>query len=115
MHRRGNHTPAEATELAAPDDPFDVVLASDCLYDSAMLAGFRKALGATCDRRTVLLMAYKRRLDRYRYSTKYERLFWFLVPGIGATVTLSARTALSLLHYRFPPVCTYILHTYAVL
>ena len=51
-------------KLAAPDDPFDVVLASDCLYDPAMLAGFRKALAATCGRQAVLLMAYKRRLDR---------------------------------------------------
>lgn len=60
-------------ELAAPNDPFDIVLASDCLYDSAMLAGFRKALSATCGHQTVLLMAYKRRLDRYPLSATVKQ------------------------------------------
>lgn len=65
-HGRDNHTQAEAMELAAPDDPFDIILASDSLYDPEILTGFRKALAVTCGPRTVILMAYKRRLDRYR-------------------------------------------------
>ncbi|CAM9353291.1 unnamed protein product, partial [Laminaria digitata] len=44
------------------DDPFDLVLASDCLYDPAMFSAFRQALVAFCGPRTVLLMTYKRRL-----------------------------------------------------
>lgn len=56
-------------ELAPPDNPFDLVLASDCLYDSTMFVAFRKALAATCGPRTVVVMAYKRRLDRYNNAT----------------------------------------------
>ncbi|CAN0109722.1 unnamed protein product, partial [Ectocarpus sp. 12 AP-2014] len=36
-----NHTAVEARELSSPE--FDIVLASDCLYDSAMFAAFRRA------------------------------------------------------------------------
>ena len=50
--------------MASLDDPFDLVLASDCLYDPAMFSAFRRALVAFCSPRTVLLMTYKRRLDR---------------------------------------------------
>lgn len=59
---RDNHTAVEARELSSRE--FDIVLASDCLYDSAMFAAFRRALAATCGLRTILLMAYKRRHNR---------------------------------------------------
>ncbi|CAN0068439.1 unnamed protein product, partial [Laminaria digitata] len=58
---RVTFTPLSWKVESPDDDPFDLVLASDCLYDPAMFSAFRQALVAFCGPRTVLLMTYKRR------------------------------------------------------
>lgn len=55
----------EARTLKFGRDDFDIILASDCLYDPAMFPALRQALVAMCGPQSVFIMAYKRRLDRY--------------------------------------------------
>lgn len=58
-------TVTEATKLKPSAHPyFQVVLCSDCLYDLATFPTFKQALVTVCGPSTLVLMAYKRRLDR---------------------------------------------------
>ena len=48
---------------AALAGPWDVVVAADCLYDVAALPALLRTLGEVADARTVVYLAYKRRVD----------------------------------------------------
>ena len=48
---------------AALAGPWDVVVAADCLYDVAALPALLRTLGEVSDARTVVYLAYKRRVD----------------------------------------------------
>lgn len=49
-----------SAELRAP---YDVIIGSDCLYDAAALPALLKTLLAASSERTVIYLAYKRRVD----------------------------------------------------
>lgn len=59
-----NKAATQASGLASTDDPVHIVLASDCLYDPSAFPMFKQSLLALCNPRTLVVMAYKRRLDR---------------------------------------------------